>query len=163
MCLGISRSIPRGKMASIDRKKYIETSFGFRTLGGGGSVAASAGGQEMSRSSGSAEDVKQKSDIGTVMKKKASAIPTPDEDREVAHEAFLHAFQEAQPQKARIPGMQDFASAILARARIPSQQYSDPLMHIFDVRAFVFCILMQNCCVMNMRTHMFMDTMLGKQ
>ena len=67
-------------------------------------------------------------------KKKASAIPTPDEDREVAHEAYLHAFQEAQPQKARIPGMQEFASAILARARIPSQQYSDPLMHIFDVR-----------------------------
>lgn len=64
---------------------------------------------------------------------KASAIPTPDEDKEVAHSAFLHAFQEAQPEKARVPGMQEFASAILARSRIPSQQYSDPLKHIFDV------------------------------
>ena len=64
---------------------------------------------------------------------KGSAIPTPDEDREVAHSAFLHAFQEAKPEKARIVGMQEFASAILARSRIPSQQYSDPLKHIFDV------------------------------
>lgn len=63
-----------------------------------------------------------------------SAIPTPDEDKEVAHSAFLHAFQEAKPEKARVPGMQEFASAILARSRIPSQQYSDPLKHIFDVR-----------------------------
>lgn len=28
--------------------------------------------------------------------------------------------------------MQEFASAILARARIPSQQYTDPLLHIFQ-------------------------------
>jgi len=28
--------------------------------------------------------------------------------------------------------MQEFASAILARARIPSQQYTDPLKHVFD-------------------------------
>jgi hypothetical protein len=62
-----------------------------------------------------------------------SAIPTPDEDKEVAHSAFLHAFQEAKPEKARVPGMQEFASAILARSRIPSQQYTDPLKHIFDV------------------------------
>ena len=70
-----------------------------------------------------------------------SAIPTPDEDKEVAHSAFLHAFQEAKPEKARVPGMQEFASAILARSRIPSQQYSDPLKHIFDVRRRWFDIL----------------------
>jgi hypothetical protein len=68
---------------------------------------------------------------------KASAIPTPDEDKEVMHAAFLHAFQEAQPERARIPGMQEFASAILARARIPSQQYNDPLFHIFQVGLFL--------------------------
>lgn len=64
---------------------------------------------------------------------RASAIPGPEEDREVAHEAFLHAFQESQPERARVPGMQEFASALLSRSRIPSQQYSDPLKHIFDV------------------------------
>lgn len=63
---------------------------------------------------------------------RASPIPGPEEDREVAHSAYLHAFQEAQPEKARVPGMQEFASAILARSRIPSQQYSDPLLHIFQ-------------------------------
>jgi len=75
-----------------------------------------------------------------------SAIPTPDEDKEVAHSAFLHAFQEAKPEKARVPGMQEFASAILARSRIPSQQYSDPLKHIFDVRwrKSISCVLNTN-------------------
>jgi hypothetical protein len=66
-------------------------------------------------------------------KGRASAVPGPEEDREVAHEAFLHAFQEAQPERARIAGMQEFASALLSRSRIPSQQYSDPLKHIFEV------------------------------
>lgn len=63
---------------------------------------------------------------------RASPIPGPEEDREVAHSAYLHAFQEAQPERARVPGMQEFASAILARSKIPSQQYSDPLLHIFQ-------------------------------
>jgi hypothetical protein len=63
---------------------------------------------------------------------RASPIPTPDEDREVAHTAFLDAFTAAQPECVRIRGMQEFASAILARARIPSQAYSDPLAHIFQ-------------------------------
>jgi len=48
------------------------------------------------------------------------------------HEAFLHAFEISRPEQCRIPGMQEFASAILAREKIPSQQYSDPLGHIFD-------------------------------
>lgn len=68
-------------------------------------------------------------------KLKASAIPTPDEDREVAHTAYLDAFTAAQPESVRIRGMQEFASAILARARIPSQAYTDPLAHIFQVRS----------------------------
>jgi hypothetical protein len=62
----------------------------------------------------------------------AARIPTPDEDREVAHGAFLHAFEISRPEECRIPGMQEFASAILAREKIPSQQYSDPLAHVFD-------------------------------
>lgn len=61
-----------------------------------------------------------------------SGIPTPEEDKEVMHEAFLHAFEISRPEQCRIPGMQEFASAILAREKIPSQQYSDPLGHIFD-------------------------------
>lgn len=43
---------------------------------------------------------------------KASRIPTPEEDREVAHSAFMHAFQNAQPESCRIPGMQEFAGAV---------------------------------------------------
>ena len=61
-----------------------------------------------------------------------SAIPTPEEDREVAHEAFLHAFEASRPENCRVVGMQQFAAAILARAQIPSQQYSDPLKHVFE-------------------------------
>ena len=64
-------------------------------------------------------------------KPRASAIPTPDEDKEVAHNAFMSAFQESQPERVRVPGMQEFASAVLARARIPSTQYVDPLGHVF--------------------------------
>lgn len=70
---------------------------------------------------------------------RASKVPTPDEDREVAHSAFLHAFQEAQPEKVRLPGMQEFASGLLSRSRIPSQQYMDPLAHIFQVRKSTVC------------------------
>lgn len=62
---------------------------------------------------------------------RASAIPTPDEDQEVMHSSFMKAFEAAKPQSLRIHGMQEFAGAILARQRIPSQQYSDPLAHIF--------------------------------
>lgn len=47
---------------------------------------------------------------------RASRIPTPEEDREVAHSAFLHAFQSAQPEKLRIHGMQEFAGAVSAGA-----------------------------------------------
>jgi hypothetical protein len=48
----------------------------------------------------------------TVPVVKASRIPTPDEDREVAHSAYMHAFQNAQPEKLRIHGMQEFAGAV---------------------------------------------------
>jgi hypothetical protein len=92
---------------------------------------------------------------------KASPIPTADEDREVAHSAYMLALEDAQ--NIHIEGMMEFASGVsatrpmslfkraaaaqgqevliscccfclqlLARAKIPSQQYSDPLMHIFD-------------------------------
>jgi hypothetical protein len=62
---------------------------------------------------------------------RASAIPPPDEDREVMHAAFMSAFTEAQPEECRVPGLQEFAAAVLARARIPSQAYADPLHHVF--------------------------------
>lgn len=42
----------------------------------------------------------------------ASAIPTPAEDKEVMHNAYLHAFETAQPEKAHIPGMMEFAGAV---------------------------------------------------
>jgi len=48
------------------------------------------------------------------------------------HSAYMHAFQEAQPEKVRLPGMQEFAAGLLSRQRIPSQQYMDPLGHIFQ-------------------------------
>ena len=99
---------------------------------------------------------------------RASAIPTPDEDAEVMHDAFMKAFSATKPQSLRIRGMQELAGSvrrrgsegavaaappqgaapaspphpapsaappaaqILARQRIPSQQYSDPLAHIFS-------------------------------
>lgn len=50
----------------------------------------------------------------------------------MAHAAYMHAFQESASASARVLGMQEFAGALLARQRIPSQQYSDPLQHIFD-------------------------------
>eukprot|EP00887_Chlorella_sp_A99_P006502 scaffold3.g6502.t1 len=63
---------------------------------------------------------------------RASRVSSPEEDKEVAHAAYMHAFQESAPAQARIPGMQEFAGALLARQRIPSQQYTDPLQHIFN-------------------------------
>lgn len=57
--------------------------------------------------------------------------PGPQEEKEVSHEAFLHAFEASKP-AARIPGLQQFAAAIWERRRrIPSQTYNDPLDHIF--------------------------------
>ena len=35
--------------------------------------------------------------------RKASKIPTPDEDRDVAHSAFMHAFENAKPEHLHIP------------------------------------------------------------
>ena len=106
-------------------------------------------------------------------------MPTPDEDKEVAHAAFLHAVEQSH-HLPHIKGMQEFAGGVsqafrsahspaascresaaqlpprparaadqwprnpprpascpprlqlLARQRIPSGQYSDPLGHIFD-------------------------------
>lgn len=48
--------------------------------------------------------------------RKASKIPTPDEDRDVAHSAFMHAFENAKPEHLHIPGMQEFAGAVSSRA-----------------------------------------------
>lgn len=70
-----------------------------------------------------------------------SAIPTPEEDKEVAHEAFMHAFEASRPESCRVKGLQEFASAIWARKNIPSQQYVDPLKHIFEVG------LVMDCCM----------------
>ena len=43
---------------------------------------------------------------------RASRVSGPEEDREVAHFAFMHAFQASAPEAARIPGMQEFAGAV---------------------------------------------------
>ena len=88
------------------------------------------------------------------MNKDRSGIPTPEEDKEVMHEAFLHAFEISRPEQCRIPGMQEFASAILAREKIPSQQYSDPLGHIFDeVDANGDCVLSASEVGQALRSH----------
>ncbi|KAL4435913.1 hypothetical protein ABPG77_000675 [Micractinium sp. CCAP 211/92] len=62
---------------------------------------------------------------------RASRVPSPDEDREVMHAAFMNAYGQSH-HGPRIKGMQEFAGALLARQRIPSGAYSDPLSHIFD-------------------------------
>ncbi|KAL4458808.1 hypothetical protein ABPG75_013673 [Micractinium tetrahymenae] len=62
---------------------------------------------------------------------RASRVPTPDEDREVMHTAFMNAYGQSH-HGPRIKGMQEFAGALLARQRIPSGAYADPLSHIFD-------------------------------
>ncbi|PSC76285.1 UPF0396 -like [Micractinium conductrix] len=64
-------------------------------------------------------------------RQRASAVPTPDEDKEVMHSAFMHAYEQSH-HGPRIKGMQEFAGALLARQRIPSGAYADPLSHIFD-------------------------------
>ena len=51
---------------------------------------------------------------------RASRVPGPDEDREVAHSAYMHAFQESAPAVARIPGMQEFAGAVSGWVGRPS-------------------------------------------
>lgn len=36
----------------------------------------------------------------------------PQEEREAAHEAFMHAMESSKPLKLRMPGMQQFAAAV---------------------------------------------------
>jgi hypothetical protein len=58
------------------------------------------------------------------------------EEKDVSHEAFMHAMEAARPRAMRLPGMQEFAASLWGRRSIPSQNYSDPLDHIFtEVRA----------------------------
>jgi hypothetical protein len=62
----------------------------------------------------------------------APLYPGFQEEKDVSHEAFMHAFEAARPRAMRLPGMQEFAASIWERRRrIPSQTYSDPLDHIF--------------------------------
>lgn len=58
-------------------------------------------------------------------------FPSRQEEKDVSHEAFMHAMEAARPKAMRIPGMQEFAGSLWGRRRIPSQTYSDPLDHIF--------------------------------
>ncbi|KAF8073112.1 PRFB1 [Scenedesmus sp. PABB004] len=63
---------------------------------------------------------------------RGEVFPGPAEEKESAHEAFLHAFEAAKPVTLRMPGLQQFAAAIWERRRrIPSTTYNDPLDHIF--------------------------------
>lgn len=61
-----------------------------------------------------------------------SGHPGPQEEKNEAHEAFMHAFEASKPLAAAIPGLQQFAASIWERRRrIPSTTYNDPLDHIF--------------------------------
>lgn len=53
------------------------------------------------------------------------------EEKDVSHEAFMHAMEAARPRAMRLPGMQEFAASLWGRRKIPSQTYTDPLDHIF--------------------------------
>lgn len=68
----------------------------------------------------------------------ATPLPLPllapagvEEEYDVSHDAFHRAFDDAKPESAKIPGLQEFAAAIYERRRlIPSGH--DPLAQIFD-------------------------------
>lgn len=58
--------------------------------------------------------------------------PSWQEEHDVSHEAFLRAFKASHPVAAAVPGLQEFAAALLERRRsIPSTSYPDPLAHVF--------------------------------
>lgn len=64
---------------------------------------------------------------------KPTVYPGPEEDKAVAHEAFIHARDDAKAKPLRIKGLQEFCAAVWERRRrIPSQTYNDPLDHIFN-------------------------------
>jgi hypothetical protein len=50
---------------------------------------------------------------------RASRVPTPDEDKEVAHSAFLNAYGQSH-HGPHIQGMQEFAGAVSMRQRCRS-------------------------------------------
>eukprot|EP01026_Neomeris_dumetosa_P055806 TRINITY_DN5085_c0_g2_i8.p1 TRINITY_DN5085_c0_g2~~TRINITY_DN5085_c0_g2_i8.p1 ORF type:complete len:212 (+),score=19.09 TRINITY_DN5085_c0_g2_i8:71-637(+) len=59
--------------------------------------------------------------------------PLPEEEKRVAHEAFLKAYLGSKPQNQQIPGLQEFAASIWDRRHhIPSQTFHDPLQRMFD-------------------------------
>ncbi len=49
----------------------------------------------------------------------------------MSHTAFHRAFEEAKPERAQVPGLQEFAAAIWARRRLIASNH-DPLAQIFD-------------------------------
>eukprot|EP00879_Flechtneria_rotunda_P000257 GHRR01000339.1.p1 GENE.GHRR01000339.1~~GHRR01000339.1.p1 ORF type:complete len:171 (+),score=30.08 GHRR01000339.1:229-741(+) len=58
--------------------------------------------------------------------------PGPQEEKEAAHQAFMHAVEASKPKYAKIPGLQQFAASVWERRRrIPSTTYNDPLDHVF--------------------------------
>lgn len=62
----------------------------------------------------------------------AGVYPAPETEKEVAHEAFMHAYQASKPTALQVDGLQDFAASVWERRRrIPSQTYNDPLDHVF--------------------------------
>lgn len=65
-------------------------------------------------------------------KRVGEIIPSPQEEKEAAHEAFMQAFEASKPVNVRMPGLQQFAASVWERRRrIPSTTYNDPLDHIF--------------------------------
>jgi Ca2+-binding EF-hand superfamily protein len=63
---------------------------------------------------------------------KGEVIPSPQEEKEAAHSAFMTAYEASKPVNVRMPGLQQFAAAVWERRRrIPSSTYNDPLDHIF--------------------------------
>ena len=55
-----------------------------------------------------------------------------EEELEVSHSAFHKAFEDAKPEKAQVPGLQEFAASIWARRRQIPSSTRDPVTHIFD-------------------------------
>ncbi len=60
---------------------------------------------------------------------RASRVPSPDEDREVMHAAFMNAYGQSH-HGPRIKGMQEFAGAVSAphRSAVPAWGVGAPLL-----------------------------------
>lgn len=62
----------------------------------------------------------------------AAGLPNAAEDKDAMHSSFVKAYHDSQSDLIKIPGLQEFASAVWERRkRIPTANYKDPLDHLF--------------------------------